>query len=406
MTTPAKPIRDRDVQGLKYFKKLRPLLGRLRDVGTERDRAGSRRLTMDQYGLLVLLWLFNPLVNSLRGLQQTSALQKVQKKLGIRRASLGSLSESVTLFDPEPLKQIAKLLSAELPATKPGRFAAVGQELTAVDGSVVDTVVRVARLAWLPKAKDKALTAYRLHTHFEVLRGIPRRIDVTPAKPKGADDERAVLERTLEPDRCYLIDCWYGKFSLWNAIVAARSSYVCRVRDNSSYRVLESRPLTPADIAAGVLSDELVEFTATSKKGRGPNHPVRLIQIAATPHQRRGKYRGGGTGSSCDGTLRIATDRLDLPAELLSEMYRLRWLIELFFKMFKQFLGCRHLLSTKHNGVEIQAYCAIIACLLILQHTGRLPTKRTFEMVCFYLSGWASLAELEAHIRKLKTTRS
>lgn len=73
MTTPAKPIRDRDVQGLKYFKKLRPLLG-LRDVGTEGDRAGSRRLTMDQYGLLVLLWLFNPLVNSLRGLQQTSVL--------------------------------------------------------------------------------------------------------------------------------------------------------------------------------------------------------------------------------------------------------------------------------------------------------------------------------------------
>ena len=402
MTTPAKPLRDRDVQGLKYFKKLRPLLSRLREVGTQRDRAGNRRLTMDQYGLLVLLWLFNPLVDSLRGLQQASALQKVQKKLDIRRASLGSLSESVTLFDPEPLKQIAELLASDLQASNAGRFSVVGQELTAVDDSVVDTVARVARLAWLPKANGKALTAYRLHTHFEVLRGIPRRIDVTAAKPKGEDDERAVLERTLEPDRCYLIDRWYGKFTLWNAIVAARSSYVC---DNSSYRVLESRVLTPEDVAAGVLSDELVEFTATAK-GRGPDHPVRLIQVAATPHQRRGKYRGGGTGSSCDGTLRLVTNRLDLPAELVSAMYRLRWLIELFFRMFKHLLGCRHLLSTKQHGVEIQAYCAIIACLLILQHTGRLPTKRTFEMVCFYLSGWASLDELETHIRKLKTPRT
>ncbi|MBI1315211.1 transposase, partial [bacterium] len=54
---------------------------------------------------------------------------------------------------------------------------------------------------------------------------------------------------------------------------------------------------------------------------------------------------------ACDGVLRIATSRLDLPAELISQLYRHRWLIELFFRMFKQLLGCRHLLSTKHNGV-------------------------------------------------------
>ena len=84
---------------------------------------------------------------------------------------------------------------------------------------------------------------------------------------------------------------------------------------------------------------------------------------------------------------------LDVPAELISK---------LFFRMFKGLLGCRHLLSTKQNGVEIHAYMAIIACLLILIHTGRPPTKRTFEMICFYLSGWAELDELEAHIAKLK----
>ncbi len=48
-------------------------------------------------------------------------------------------------------------------------------------------------------------------------------------------------------------------------------------------------------------------------------------------------------------------------------------------------------------------YLAIIACLLILIHTGGQPTKRTYEMVCFYLLGWADLEELEAHLSKLKT---
>ncbi|MEO1527963.1 MAG: transposase [Planctomycetota bacterium] len=83
----------------------------------------------------------------------------------------------------------------------------------------------------------------------------------------------------------------------------------------------------------------------------------------------------------------------------------MRWLIELFFRMVKQLLGCRHLLSTKPEGVEIQMYLAIIACLLILIYTGRQPTKRTYEMLCFYLLDWASLEELESHLEKLNTRK-
>jgi len=51
------------------------------------------------------------------------------------------------------------------------------------------------------------------------------------------------------------------------------------------------------------------------------------------------------------------------------------------------------------------AYLAIIACLLILIHTGRAPTKRTFEMIRPYMSGWASLEEVERHIEKLRPTQ-
>lgn len=47
-------------------------------------------------------------------------------------------------------------------------------------------------------------------------------------------------------------------------------------------------------------------------------------------------------------------------------------------------------------------YAGLIASLLISLWTGQKPTKRTFEMVCLYFSGWASLAELVAHIDKLQ----
>ena len=108
-------IRSRDVQGLKYFKILQPMLERLHEVGTANDKADNRQLHMDQYCTLILLWLYSPILTSLRGLQQASLLNKVQKKFGISKTSLGSLSESVRVFDPEPLKQIAKELGDQLP---------------------------------------------------------------------------------------------------------------------------------------------------------------------------------------------------------------------------------------------------------------------------------------------------
>jgi len=397
-------IEAKDLSGLKFFKKVRPLLDTLQDVGTDRDKANQRDLTMDQYGVLVLMWLFNPVLTSLRALQQASELEQVQKKFSVGRASLGSLSESVTIFDPEPLKQIAATLATQVPSADPSRFDAIGKQLTAVDGSVFKTAVQVASLAWLPSKgngtnKSTPVDGYRMHTHFEILRGVPERMDATPAKPKGKDDEKAVLASVLQADRCYVIDRGYAKFELFNQINAAQSSYICRARDNSAPQVLCERELTQADQDAGVRCDrEVVLGGNTSNQTTvATDHPVRYIEVEVPAHVRTGK---GGANS--DGRLRLVTNVMHVPAELIAEAYRLRWLIELFFRMVKQLLGCRHLLSTKPNGVEIQMYLAIIACLLILIYTGRQPTKRTYEMICFYLLGWASIEELETHLQKLK----
>ena len=253
-------IRDQDVQGLKCLRKIRPLLSRLRKVGTERDRAGNRRLFMDQYCALILMSLFSPAIESLRDLQRACALDKVRKRLGVNRASLGSLSESVAIFDPALLKEIATELGHTIRSRPDHRFDAVGQRITAVDGTVIDTVTRVAELSWTPKAKGKHLSAYRLHTHFEVLSGKAVRIDATSAAPKGDADERAVLQRTIEADRCYVLDRGYISERLWNAINAVGSSEACRSSDRTAATVTHTNELTEADRAASVISDEIVDL--------------------------------------------------------------------------------------------------------------------------------------------------
>jgi hypothetical protein len=370
----------------------------MHEVGCGRDRARNRQLHMDQYCSLILLFLFNPCLRSLRALQQASELKNVQRKLGCPRTSLGSLSEATAVFDPERLREIIGELAQQ---TRPVRDV-VGKEvqqlLTAVDGSVVQTLSTIARAAYLKTKQGESRSAWRLHTHFDVDRGVPIRIDVTPGRNSGKAEEKNMLRCRLAADHCYILDRWYAQFQLFDEIHAIGSSYVCRIRDNSNWQVIEQRVLSPQASAANIVSDALVELGSSCR----PKHQVRVVLVKATPNLRRGGRHGGGAAPSSDGLLRIATNLRDVPAELIAEMYRHRWTIELFFRFFKHVLGCRHLLSQDPVGIEIQTYCAIIACLLISLTTGCKPTLRTYEMVCLYLQGWADEQELLAHLAKLK----
>ena len=350
-SNPTPKIQEKDVRGLKHFDRLAPLLERLHDVGCEGDRAGNRILHYDQYCMLILLYFFNPVVKSLRGLQQASELKNVQKKLGCPRTSLGSLSESVSVFDPERLKEIISELGEQLvPLGRDPRLKDIRDTVTLVDSTLLSILPHLTE-AWVKPSNTSGLVKWRLHTHFELDRHVPRRIDVTP-DGGGEHDERAVMQRTIESDRLYVMDRGYAKFALFNAIAAKSSSYVCRIRDNSVYKVLEDRPLSPEALAERVTGDKFIALGAGSAKNK-PDHTVRLITIAAKPHQKRTVAPSPG----CDGTIRIATNLLDVPAEVIALLYHYRWTIEIFFRFFKQILGCRHLLSGSQNGIEIQTYC-------------------------------------------------
>jgi hypothetical protein len=351
-------------------------------------------------------FLFNPICSSLRALQQASELQNVQKKLGCQRAALGSLSEAATIFDPERLIEIIHELQGQLPSSPRGaahdeRLKDIAGTLTLVDATLITAMPRIMTASVMMRRGESGTVKWRLHTHFEVDRHVPSRIDVTP-NGGGDHDERAVLNRTIESDRLYVKDRGYAKFTLFNDIVAAQSSYVCRLRDNTVAEVVHDNPLSEADRAANVLSDQIVLLGQSGKAADRPDHTLRLVLVSIKPHVSKGKYKGGSSGVDSDGVLRIATNLLDVPAEIIALLYAYRWTIEIFFRQFKHLLGCRHLLSHNQNGIEIQTYCAIIACLVIALWTGRKPTKRTHEMLCFHMLGWATTEEVEAHLAKLK----
>lgn len=382
------------VEGVKYLKRAFRLFDRLADAGTERDASGNRTLLFSHYVGLVLVGLFNPTLQSLRGLSQISELRKVQKVTGGKRASLGSLSESVRIFDPALMEPIVQELLSRLPSKMRGTPAMdlpeeLARQLVAVDGSVLKTLPQIAAAAGL------ADTKWRLHLQFEVLRQVPGKAVLTEDGVGGASDERSVLARTLEPGKTYIMDAGYERYALLEQIVQANSGYVCRVQ-RRQVEVLEQRTLSDEARAANVLSDEVVRLGRSRSDVGEVTHKVRRIVIKADSSP--GRQR---TDRKPSREIVLLTNLLDVPAEVIAAIYRMRWLIELFFRFFKHVLGCRELISLKEEGIAIQIYCALIAALLMTLAAGHSVGRRGFELICLYFQGWAEEDEVIAGLEKL-----
>lgn len=381
MAPPAKPhVAARNIRGLKYFKQLQPLLARLRKVGTDRDRAGNRRLFFDNYAALILLFFFNPSLRSLRALQQANGLDTVRKKLGCPRTSLGSLSAAARDFAAEPLQAIVgELAQQALPLTA-GRDTELLRGLTAVDGSLLPALPKMAWALWV----DPQNRAAKLHVHFDVFKGVPCHATVTA----GKGNEKQELRAAVQAGRLYVIDRGYAEYQLFQDIIDAASSFIGRIRDNAVYEVVEERSLSADARQHGVVRDRVVNLGGETS-GAVFKQPVRIVEVATGKTDSQGR----------PDLLLLASNRLDLDAAWIALGYKYRWTVELFFRWFKCILGCQHLLSTCANGVAIQVYLALIASVLIVQWTGQKPNRRTFEMLCLYFQGWASERELLAHLR-------
>jgi hypothetical protein len=389
------PIPESALQGFKYFKVLSPILRRLH---SEKDHH-NRKLYFDQYIALLLFYFFNPAITSLRAIQKASGLKKAQKVLGVKRTSLGSLSEASYVFDSQLIAPIIQELAEKaIPLETDPKLKAIEKQLVAVDGSLLPALPKILWALWL----DDEHRAAKLHLEFDIIKSVPIRAEVTD----GNANEKNNLRKSLGPDKLYTLDAGYGQYKLFEDIHKAGSNFVARLKDNAVWQTLEERPLTEADRLAGAQRDLIVRL-GSPKCQDDLSIPVRVIEIyhrGSSDRPRRSRVSSKKTFRTTDSdyTIRLVTDRMDLSAEIIALIYRYRWHIELFFRWFKCILGCNHLLSHSENGVSIQVYCALIASMLITIWTGRKPTKRTFEMLCHYFMGWADDEELFDHIEKIK----
>jgi Transposase DDE domain len=396
MPAVARTLEKKDIRCLKHLRRVFTFLDDLKDVGCQRDRAGNRTFFFDHYVKLVLLHFMNPALGSIADLQQAAELPNVAKALGISHFSAGSFSESVRVFDDRKLDVIVTELSSQLQSRTPDkRLKDLEHTLTLVDGTLIRGLQRLTRAAagldgrYNTTRDGVAVYGWRLHTQLDLATFAPRSIVRTGARNAGSQRENNVLRNNLEPGRCYIGDGGYADRSLFDDIVDADSSYVIRGKENDVFTVTRQRALSEQDQAASVVSDAMVAFENPTR------HPVRRIELKVQPHPRRKR-----NGVKQSDRLILYTCLLELPAELIALIYRFRYGIELYFRIVKELIGMRRLISQRAEGIDIQVYCAVIVCLLLQLIGDARPNKRVRSLLSWHLLGLASEQDVIDHLNR------
>jgi hypothetical protein len=300
----------------------------------------------------------------------------VQQEICSRPVSLGSFSEAQHLLDPELLERVFTDLAAQVQGASAAEPRLQNRAWMAHDGTLWRAL---PRMSWALYGAGRGGDSHgvKLHLSLHLLEDKPVRATVR----RGKDCERAVWHERWQQGDAYVGDRYYGEdYQLLEELAQAFCAYVLRLREQAAITVEEELPLSEADRRAGVVRQAWVRLGR-----RHPTRRVRVVWVEAEGHR-----------------LILVTNLSpeELPAELVSLLYRRRWQVELFFRWIKCILGCRHWLAESPEGVALQIYLALIAALLLQLYTGRRPSKRLMELIQFYLLGVASLQELTAGLER------
>jgi len=209
----------------------------------------------------------------------------------------------------------------------------------ALDATTIDLCLSV--FPWAPFRSTKA--AIKLHTLLDLRGNIPSFIRISD----GKWHEVNVLDELIaEPGAFYVMDRGYIDFERLGRLSEAGSFFVTRAKSNLKVQRRYSRKV---DKNTGLICDQTVMLTVFYSR-QGFDAPLRRI-----------KFKDPVTGK----TLVFLTNNFALPALTITQLYRCRWQVELFFKWIKQHLRIKAFFGTTENAVKTQIWIAISVYVLI-----------------------------------------
>ena len=230
----------------------------------------------------------------------------------------------------------------------------------ALDSSTIDLCLTMFPWAHFRKTKS----AVKLHTLLDLRGQIPAFLHISDGKLHDVN----VMDLLLpEAGAFYIMDRAYLDFARLYSLHQARSFFVLRAKSNTRFRRLYSHEV---DRASGLICDQTIRLAGVHSTTDYPD-PLRRI-----------KYRD----ATQDKTLVFLTNNFMLPALTITELYRSRWQVELFFKWIKQHLRIKAFYGTSENAVKSQIWIAVSVYVLIAIIKKRLRLEPSLYTILQILS--------------------
>jgi len=231
----------------------------------------------------------------------------------------------------------------------------------AFDATTIDLCLSV--YPWAPFRSAKA--AIKLHTLLDLRGAIPSFIHITDGK---THEVNILDELIIEPGAYYLLDRGYLDFSRLFAIHQAQAFFLTRTKSNTKFKRRCSHPVDRSN--SNILCDQTGVLTVfySSK-----DYPTTLRRIVVRDEE-SGKR------------ITFLTNNFGLKPDLIAQLYRQRWQVELFFKWIKQHLRIKAFLGTSENAVKTQIWIAVCTYVLIAIVKKRLKLSHSLYEILQILS--------------------
>jgi len=201
----------------------------------------------------------------------------------------------------------------------------------------------------------------------------------------AADNDQQFLQFIKLPKGSFLtFDKGYNSYQQFAAFTSAEIFFITRQKDNAVYKSVSEKILT-TQMPDAVLKEEIIEQTYKDANGK-----IQVLQLR----------RIAWWDSKGKRTYEFISNNFELEAQVIADIYRYRWRIELFFKKLKQNFPLHYFLGDNQNAIEIQIWCALIALLLLshihFQNKSKMAFSNMVAILRMHLPSYISIKNLLA----------
>ncbi len=207
------------------------------------------------------------------------------------------------------------------------------------------TTIRLC-LSLFDWAKYKtAKGAIKMHTLLDYDGHLPAYINITNGKTA---DNKGAYDIPLLKNSVVVADRFYNDFSLLNVWDSNKVFFVIRHKENLQFKSIKENEL-PDNRHQHILKDEMIELTGNQSKTK---YPKQLRRVAIWDDKSKQE-------------IELITNQTTWTANTISELYKARWQVEIFFREIKQLLHIKSFVGTSENAVMIQIWTALITILIL-----------------------------------------